>query len=304
MITLNALFPIFVLICLGKVLHHFGYTTRAYLRTSDKLIYYIFFPVLLFWKIGGSSQAAGFDPVFIMATLLALGIVIVLSLVIISFGPVTAFQAGSFAQSCYRFNTYIGVAVILNSLGEAGIAYFGILIAVVIPIINVCAVSTLIWFAEEKPRSGRKSVIVLRSLVANPLIIGCLLGLVYARMFNSFPTFIDNGLQMMSMVTLPLALISIGGALTFQGMSRNLGLSLLAALCKLAILPAAGYFSYRLLGVDGLELRVGMIFFCLPTSTALYVLSSQLNSDTELASAAIVVSTVLSFFSLSVALVL
>ena len=223
------------------------------------------------------------------ATLLALGIVIILSLVIIFFGPVTSFQAGSFAQSCYRFNTYIGVAVILNSLGETGIAYFGILIAVVIPIINVCAVSTLIWFAEEKPRSGRKSVIVLRALVANPLIIGCLLGLIYARIFNSFPTFIDNGLQMMSMVTLPLALISIGGALTFQGMSRNLNLSLLAALCKLVILPAAGYLVYRLMGVEGMEFKVGMIFFCLPTSTALYVLSSQLNSDTELPSSAIVV---------------
>lgn len=304
MITLNALFPIFILVCLGKLLHHFGYTSKSFLGTSDKLIYYIFFPVLLFWKIGGSSQAAGFDVDFIVATLLALGLVIILSLVIIFFGPVTSFQAGSFAQSCYRFNTYIGVAVVLNSLGEAGIAYFGILIAIVIPIINVCAVSTLIWFAEEKQESGRKSLIVLRSLVANPLIIGCLLGLLYARIFTTFPTFINNSLQMMSMVTLPLALISIGGALTFQGMSRNVSLSLLAALCKLVILPAAGYFAYKLMGVEGLPLKVGMIFFCLPTSTALYVLSSQLKSDTELASATIVVSTVLSFFSLSVALII
>jgi predicted permease len=50
--------------------------------------------------------------------------------------------------------------------------------------------------------------------------------------------------------------------------------------------------------------QTGMIFFCLPTSTAIYVLSSQLNSDTELASAAIVVSTLLSFGALSVALLL
>jgi predicted permease len=47
-----------------------------------------------------------------------------------------------------------------------------------------------------------------------------------------------------------------------------------------------------------------MIFFCLPTSTAIYVLSSQMNSDTELASASIVVSTLFSFVTLSVALAL
>jgi predicted permease len=47
-----------------------------------------------------------------------------------------------------------------------------------------------------------------------------------------------------------------------------------------------------------------MIYFTLPTSAALYVLSSQLDSDTDLASATIVMSTGMSFFSLSVALLL
>ncbi|MFZ0447992.1 MAG: hypothetical protein WAL98_02010 [Desulfatiglandaceae bacterium] len=42
--------------------------------------------------------------------------------------------------------------------------------------------------------------------------------------------------------------------------------------------------------------------FALPTSTAIYILSSQLNSDTELASASVVLSTILSFASLTVAL--
>jgi len=303
-ITVNALFPIFVLIVMGKLLSHLGYTTKTYLATSDRLVYYIFFPVLLFWKIGGSSQAAGFDVPFILATMLVLGAAVILSLVIIAWGPVTSFQAGSFAQSCYRFNTYIGVAVVLNSLGEDGIAYFGILIALVIPIINVCAVSTLIWFAEENSNQGSKSFVILRALVANPLIIGCVLGLMYGRVFSAFPQYVDNTLQMMSMVTLPLALLSIGGALTFKGMSKNLNLSLLAAVCKLVFLPVAGYLMYRFVGVEGTAFKVGMIFFCLPASTALYVLSSQLNSDTELASSAIVVSTILSFVTLSIALVL
>jgi predicted permease len=47
-----------------------------------------------------------------------------------------------------------------------------------------------------------------------------------------------------------------------------------------------------------------MIYFTLPTSTALYILSAQLNSDTQLASAAIALSTILSFFSLSLALII
>jgi len=47
-----------------------------------------------------------------------------------------------------------------------------------------------------------------------------------------------------------------------------------------------------------------MIFFALPTSTAIYVLSAQLNSDVQLASAAIMLSTLLSLISLSAALLI
>jgi predicted permease len=45
-----------------------------------------------------------------------------------------------------------------------------------------------------------------------------------------------------------------------------------------------------------------MVFFVLPASTAIYVLSGQLKSDTRLASAAIVLSTVLSAIPLSMVL--
>jgi hypothetical protein len=144
----------------------------------------------------------------------------------------------------------------------------------------------------------------MRALAANPLILGCLAGIIYSRMVGTFPVFLDNSLRLLSMVTLPMALLSIGGSLSFAGVRSHLATSLLAAALKLLVLPVMGYIAYRLTGIEGVEYKVGMIFFCLPASTAIYVLSSQLNSDTELASSAIVLSTVLSFISLSAALLL
>jgi malonate transporter len=47
-----------------------------------------------------------------------------------------------------------------------------------------------------------------------------------------------------------------------------------------------------------------MLFFALPASPAIMVLSSQFNSDTEFASAAIILSTLLSFFSMSAVLLM
>lgn len=305
MIVLNALFPIFSLLFLGSVLRSRGLTTAAFLKTADRLVYYIFFPIMLFWKVGSAPQGSGDQWQFIGATMVAVVIAFCLSILLIRMLPVAPFQAGTFSQSCYRFNTYIGVAVIMNSLGPAGIGYYGVMIAVVIPLINVGAVTVLIWYSGVAADSREKGKIVLRALLANPLIIGCVLGALFARFGGGhFPVFIDNSLQLMSMVTLPLALLSIGGALSFRGVFRHLPLSLVAAAVKLAVLPLIGAVVFGWFGVAGVAWQAGMIFFCLPTSTAIYVLSSQLNSDTELASAAIVISTLLSFAPLSVVLIL
>ncbi len=304
MIILNSLFPVFILIILGVLLKVRGFTNSSFLQQSDRLVYYIFFPVMLFWKIGGASYGADINWRFCFVTLAVFFLMFVISALVIRFLPVGNFQAGSFSQSCYRFNTYIGVAVILNSLGERGVAIFGILISLVIPIVNIYAVSTLIWFSGEELSITRRSRMLFRALAANPLILGCAAGLIYSRVFGEFPVFMNNSLQLLSMVTLPMALISIGGSLTFAGVRRHISQSFVAAFLKLMLFPCAGYAAYSLAGIDGIAFKVGMIFFSLPTSTAIYVLSSQLNSDTELASSAIVLSTLLSFLPLSIVLMM
>jgi len=143
-----------------------------------------------------------------------------------------------------------------------------------------------------------------RALIHNPLILACVAGILYARLVGYFPVFINNTFKLAASVTLPLALISIGGALNLETLKGHLKLSLVAAFAKLLIFPIVGYICLKYYGVSDIPFKVGMIFFALPTSTAIYVLSSQLNSSTDLASATIAMSTVLSFMSLSIVLLL
>jgi len=185
------------------------------------------------------------------------------------------------------------MAVVLNALGDDGVRAFGLLVGGMIPLINVLAVTTLIWFSGERIDALRKARLTLKALVANPLIIACLAGLGYSRLLGWFPPFIDNTLALFAMVTLPLALLSIGAALSLNSVRGHFGNALKAAVCKLGVGPLLGYLLLPLLNVSVLEYKVVMIYLTLPTSTAIYVLSAQLNSDTELASAAIVLSTIL-----------
>jgi malonate transporter and related proteins len=304
MIILDTILPLFVLLLLGSVLRLTRITTDLFLKTADKLVYYIFFPAMLFWKIGNSSASTGFSPGLCLAGILAVVLVFGLSLLFVHQSQMPGFQAGSFSQACYRFNTYIGMAVVMNTLGEEGVRHFGILVGFVIPLINVLAVSVLIWHSGQNLNLKKKLVFFARALVSNPLILGCLAGILVSRSGFVFPRALNNTFALMTSITLPLALISIGGTLSFTGLACHTRTSLVAACFKLLVLPVVGFILLKIFFVTGIPFKTGMIFFCLPTSTAIYVLSAQLNSDTELASAAIMLSTLVSFVSLSAALLL
>ncbi len=206
--VLNNLFPVFALIIFGSLLKRWRLTDDVFLKMADRLTYFIFFPALLFWKIGGASAALS------------------------------------------------------NGTG------------------------------------------LYKALISNPLILACISGILYANIWPGFPPFIDNTLKLASYVALPLAMLSIGGALTLGTVRDHYKLSLIASIFKLLVLPLVGDGFLVAFGVSDLGLKIGLIYFALPTSPALYILSSQLNSDTNLASASIALSTILSFFSLSIALLI
>ena len=302
--VLNNLFPVFALILFGVLLKRWRLTDDVFLKTADKLTYYIFFPLLLFWKIGGASTVLFSNSGLYKAALCAVFAVYVLSTIFIILFKVPDYQAGTFSQSCYRFNSYIGVAIILNALGEESIKHFAILIGMIIPVINVLCVSTLTWFSKKHTVPAKRLTQTAKALISNPLILACVGGILYANLWDGFPPFIDNALKLSSAVTLPLAMLSIGGALTLNTVRDHFKMSLVSSIFKLLVLPVTGYLFLILFGVSGLVLKVGLIYFALPTSSALYILSSQLNSDTDLASASIALSTILSFFSLSIVLLL
>ncbi len=303
-LVFSSLFPVFSLLLLGCLLNRLNLINDSFLKLSDRLVYFIFFPTLLFWKIGTAEAGHLVNWDLGLSIVMSIAVVYIISALAIKLFDISDFKAGSFSQSCYRFNTYIGMAIVFYAYGEAGVQHFGILIAIAIPFVNILAVSTLIWYSGRTRASGNRLSIFLKEIVTNPLVLACAAGLLYGRTLGSFPAYIENTLRLVSAVAMPLALISIGGALTIKSLKSNLAISSIASVLKLLFLPVVGFWILNVLQVSGVPFKVGMIFLSLPTSASIYVLSSQLNSDTELASASIVLSTILSFFSLSVGFML
>lgn len=300
---LDHLLPVFALIALGAVLRRVRLTDEAFLRAADRLIYHVFFPALLFWKIGGTPTDAALPLVLWLGCVGPLIVVFGLSLLAVVALRMARYQAGAFSQATYRFNTYVAIAVVGSVLGDAGVRQLGEVLGLAIPVCNVLAVATLVWFSPNQLDQRTRARLTAKGLLTNPLIIACVAGMVWARVMPPLPVFIDRTLGLAAAVTLPLALVSIGGSLTLRGLHGHLGLASLATALKCLVLPAIGYLALRALGASDTEMLVGMLFLAMPASTAMYVLARLLDSDASLSSAIIVESTAFSFFTLSAVLV-
>lgn len=301
---LDNVLPVFVLIALGKVLAIKGWAPQAFFSVSERLVYFVFFPILLFWKIGAAGSELVLPLGLIGAVLGAIALVWALSLAYIRLAKVPPFQAGTFSQVSFRFNTYVGMAVVFSAFGEEGVAIFGVIISLAIPFINLLAVSALVWFSQTEFSGAQKLMLVLKAILVNPLILACLAGIAWAWSGLKLPVFLERSFSLSAALSLPLALLAIGNSLALAKLKGRLHLSFVSCVLNLLALPAAGWVLLRLAGVEGTEMAVAMIFLALPTATSAYVLSTQMNSDADLAGAAIVLSTLLCFFSLSGVLLL
>ena len=101
---------------MGMALKHWHLTSTDFLKTADRLVYFIFFPALLFWKIGGSPPSPTSTDNSIWRSPWRFYASTWVPCLYLLAG--TSVSGGTFSQNCYRFNTYIGMAIVINALGE------------------------------------------------------------------------------------------------------------------------------------------------------------------------------------------
>jgi hypothetical protein len=139
----------------------------------------------------------------------------------------------------------------------------------------------------------------MRSILTNPVILACMVGLTLSYFKIPFRTFAANFFRFLSDLALPLALISMGGNLSFEKIRKDYKATVFACLLKLFLMVGLGWILFDWVGVRGLDFKVGIILLACPTAFSSYLLSSKLGADKSLMSSDIMVSTILSMVTLS-----
>jgi len=271
-----ALFPLIMLIAMGYIFKRTQFLTDEFWRGAEKLNYLILFPVLLFNNLAYIKL----ELATITQVLLALFIIIIITALTLwvakAFFHIPIARFGVYVQSQIRFNTYIGLSIMSLLFGAQGMQMFAMMIALAIPLVNVISV---LAFSQGQ---GLKPTQILFSLIKNPLILGCLVGIIFNLLQLSLFSGLEQLFKILASMSLPLGLICVGAALQFADLKHDYSRLLLNTVGRLMVVPGLAYLICYALNLNQFETIVLVVFFALPTASASYILTRYFNGDSQL----------------------
>ncbi|WP_148925511.1 AEC family transporter [Stutzerimonas stutzeri] len=295
---LLALWPLFALIIAGYFLRLRDFPSEAFWPGAERINYFVLFPALLFSSLATAPLDNPALPRLAGAVMLALGLVWVALLLLKRVRNWPAARFGAFAQGGLRFNTYLGLAAVGSLFGKEGLALAALMLALMVPTVNVMSVWAL---TAERGVSVRS---LLLPILKNPLILACLTGALVNLSGLGLPGGTDRLLSLLAAASLPLGLLCVGAALKPRELGGEIpALGWNSALRLLAV-PLLAYAVARLLHLPAMETTIIVLFFALPTAPTAYVLTRQLGGDSHLMAGIITLQTLLAAASLPLVLTL
>jgi predicted permease len=112
------------------------------------------------------------------------------------------------------------------------------------------------------------------------------------------PVLFEKFLAEIASIATPVALIILGGSVTYSSVKHNMRHLVLGVANRLIIVPAIGLGISILLGFRGLELILLLSLFASPAAVSSYTMAQQMDGDAELAGQLVVFTTTLSLVTL------
>jgi predicted permease len=299
---LNIVLPVFAVIALGALLRRIGLIDAGFLRQTNRLVYYVCLPLLLFYEIGRADFLASFNGRLVIGSILAVTVTFLVSYLYTAVRHYPPAARGVFSQGAFRGNiAYVGLAIVYNALGPAGLTRAGILMGFLVPFLNLYAIVALLWPHHQ---AGQRLLYLVRQVAGNPLILASFAGIAWSFFAIPTPLVVERSLKIATGMTLPLALLAIGGGFSLERLRGDLFTAALATGAKLVWLPLLAAGILLELGVSGADLEIGVLIAGTPAATANYIMAQQLKGDAELAGTIVMLSTLLSAVTYTAALLI
>ena len=274
--------PVFLLIAAGFAFAHWK---KINLTSVTEIIVYLGTPSLVFSSLAGK-------PLFATdIAVLSAGILLIFAIVgffIRLYFLVSGFSSRGFALPTLFMNAgNMGIPLALFAFGQAGLQRATLMFV----IITFLQYSLGIYILN-----GRSNWTEIFRL---PLIYAALAGLSVNLAQISLPEVLLRPIIMLGQATIPIMLISLGYRL-HEVESLQWGHALGGALARIGGGFAAANLAVHLIGAEGVNRQVLLLYGALPAAVVNFVLTEKYRQDPGLAASIVVISTFISIFTIPV----
>ena len=282
LLVISALLPVFMVIALGYFLRHRDVLDASAWQGLENLCYFVLFPVLLVKTLAvaelGSAEIARFSGALVFAILVMTVLLLLAYPVLHRYFDVSRAAFTSLVQGATRWHGFIALSIVGLQLGDEGVAYMAVTMAIIIPLLNVINVMVLAHYGDAE---GDLSS-VFGKLVKNPFIIACVLGALLNFSGLGLAPLLYNVADIIGSGALGVGLLTVGAGIHISGIRDHRGLVIFGALLRLLGMPALMFAGCLLFGVEGLPRTVAMLAAAVPTAASSFVLAKQMGGDAPL----------------------
>lgn len=301
--SINSTMPVFLVIVVGYILKQIGMLNEDFTKVANKFVFKVTLPAMLLLNMMECDIKHTFDGKYllycILATLTCIFVIWILAKIFIKDKSIV----GEFVQGSYRGSAAIlGIALLQNICGNSDMAPLMMLGSV--PFYNVFAV-IILTFEEPKNNSNtennnkehlKKAVI---GICTNPIIISILSGMLLSYMDLTFPKIIYKTVNSIGSLTTPLALIVIGAGFEGRKAVKKIVPAVVATTIKLIIQPLVFLPVAIWLGFSQAQIIAALVMLGAPTTATSYIMSKSMNHEGTLSSSIIVLTTLMSAFTIT-----
>ncbi len=295
--------PLMIIIITGNLLKSRGFYNESDIKTLTKTLYWVILPPLLF----RTTFMSGSEVLVQLDLLIGLTLAYVITIAIAAAGAVMYHKgnrkriAVSVFSSIRANNIYLGFPVIMLAMGEAGLKDASIYIAV-----STVTFQILSIMSGEMALYGKPDVSgigeMLKRLLINPLIISCVLGIGLSLTgLDSLPMVIDETMKLMGGAATAVALLALGGTLDLTRINSIFEMikrTWQDCLIKLVIHPLILWALLAALSLPEALLKTTVMLSSMPSAVNCFIMSKEMNMDSEYAADLVASTTVLGILSI------
>ena len=291
-VAFNAVMPLLLLLGVGWAAVRSGLTDRAFMNRLNTLNFKLFFPFLMFKNVYGAEPENLPTTALIVTGVVSLLVLVTLLVILVPQIVKENPRRGTIIQAIFRSNFIIyGIPLTTFVFGEGKASVCGIMVMIMVSMFNILSVIVLEYFREGgKVRPGP----LLLGIVKNPLLQGCVAGLLCYLLGIKLPVFLKEPVFALGSMASTLALVVLGANLQFAELRKNGRTVTAVLLIRLLLLPLVMVPLGWLIGLRGVELFLILMIYGTPVATASYPMAQNMGGDGQLAGQLVFVSTVAS----------